>query len=83
MNFFRLGLDPAGPYFSENDEEERISPNSAKFVDIIHTDGGSAGFYSRLGHVDFYPNGGTAIQPGCGWDILSMFPFCLSLDFLF
>uniref|UniRef100_A0A224XS44 Putative pancreatic lipase-like enzyme n=1 Tax=Panstrongylus lignarius TaxID=156445 RepID=A0A224XS44_9HEMI len=65
------GLDPAGPYFSISNIE-RISPNSAKFVDIIHTGGRFAGFYGRLGHVDFYPNGGTAIQPGCGWDILTL-----------
>ncbi|KAK9507400.1 hypothetical protein O3M35_007263 [Rhynocoris fuscipes] len=65
------GLDPAGPDFSIKDKQ-RISTESAKFVDIMHTDGGSAGFFHPLGHVDFYPNGGTAIQPGCGLDILTL-----------
>jgi len=62
------GLDPAGPWFAKYDEAARLSPDDAKFVDVIHTDGtGFAAYYGMLqpcGHVDFYPNGGNN-QPGC------------------
>ena len=34
-----LGLDPAGPDFEDHDIECGVNPNSADFVDIIHTDG--------------------------------------------
>lgn len=62
------GLDPAGPWFSKYEEVARLNPSSAKFVDVIHTDGtGLAAYYGLLvpsGHVDYYPNGGSN-QPGC------------------
>ncbi|KAF6210236.1 hypothetical protein GE061_013340 [Apolygus lucorum] len=61
------GLDPAGPMYSMEDEI-RISPNSADFVDVMHTARGIEGFNHEVGHVDFYPNDGVIIQPGCGWD---------------
>ncbi|XP_018009376.1 inactive pancreatic lipase-related protein 1 isoform X3 [Hyalella azteca] len=63
------GLDPASQLFEEVDESQRINPNSATFVDIIHTDAcsqedGCAGMIEPVGQVDFYPNGG-AHQVGC------------------
>jgi hypothetical protein len=39
--------------------------------DIIHTDGGLLGVPWNLGHVDFYPNNGVALQPGCVQEELS------------
>ena len=33
------GLDPAGPYFRDEDILVRLDPNDATFVDVIHTDG--------------------------------------------
>jgi hypothetical protein len=39
--------------------------------DIIHTDGGLLGIPWNLGHVDFYPNNGVALQPGCVQEELS------------
>ncbi|CAH1407441.1 unnamed protein product [Nezara viridula] len=63
------GLDPAGPFFSQNKPNERLSPNSALFVDVIHTCGNYLGMNGPIGHVDFYPNSGHFIQPGCGIDI--------------
>ncbi|KAK2575778.1 hypothetical protein KPH14_007163 [Odynerus spinipes] len=57
------GLDPAGPLF--NVIEEHLSSKDAKFVDIIHTDYGMYGIARMTGSVDFYPNGGHRIQPGC------------------
>lgn len=59
------GLDPAFPQFSLTDKKQRLSRFDAKYVDIIHTDGGVFGFPISLGHADFYPNGGKHIQPGC------------------
>ncbi|KAF2900653.1 hypothetical protein ILUMI_05532 [Ignelater luminosus] len=61
------GLDPAGPLFEipSKSPEYRLSKEDAKFVDIIHTDGGIFGFKASIGHADFFPNGGTAIQSGC------------------
>ncbi|KRT80564.1 hydrolase [Oryctes borbonicus] len=60
------GLDPAAPIFDLTmDPGSRLSKEDADFVDVIHTDGGMLGFNFPIGTVDFFPNGGTAIQPGC------------------
>ncbi|KAG1667491.1 Pancreatic triacylglycerol lipase [Nymphon striatum] len=63
------GLDPAFPYFSDMSSEVVLDTSDADFVDVIHTDGRSAimtgmGMNARVGHMDFYPNGGRD-QPGC------------------
>lgn len=52
------GLDPANgyPYI--------LNYEYARFVDIIHTDGGVLGTTQTSGHVDFIPNNGVAFQPG-------------------
>ncbi|XP_049958235.1 pancreatic lipase-related protein 2-like [Schistocerca serialis cubense] len=57
-------LDPAYPllYILEN---THIKETSADFVDVIHTGGGKYGVPMNTGSVDFYPNGGERIQPGC------------------
>ncbi|XP_075224466.1 pancreatic triacylglycerol lipase-like isoform X2 [Lycorma delicatula] len=62
------GFDPALPLFTD-EITSRLDSSDADFVDIIHTSGGFLGIYESIGHVDFYPNGGTPIQPGCGFDI--------------
>lgn len=61
------GLDPAGPIFASVDYpiEDRLDRDDAAVVDVIHTDAGKAGFPTALGKMDFYPNGGTSLQPGC------------------
>lgn len=61
------GLDPAGPWWNGNSPNERLSPDDAIFVDAIHTDGSMLGYGDRLADADFYPNGGTASQNGCGF----------------
>jgi Lipase len=43
----------------------QLDKSDADFVDVIHTCGGFLGFARPLGHVDFYPNGGSFVQPGC------------------
>lgn len=61
------GLDPAKPLFSLSNKDARLDKHDARHVEVIHTCGGYLGFSDPLGHIDFYPNGGTR-QPGCGFD---------------
>ncbi|XP_075556659.1 pancreatic triacylglycerol lipase-like [Dermacentor variabilis] len=61
------GLDPAGPLFEGTNVS--LSRADADFVDVIHTNAGPVsklkfGIAEPLGHVDFYPNGGSK-QPKC------------------
>lgn len=63
------GLDPAGPIFVELNASMRLDATDAKFVDVMHTNGGTItkgalGLSTPSGHVDYYCNGG-ALQPGC------------------
>ncbi|XP_058057071.1 lipase member H [Anopheles bellator] len=60
------GLDPALPGFTDPQPYKRLASSDAQFVDVIHTCAGMLGHDKELGHVDFWPNGGTATQPGCG-----------------
>lgn len=67
-------LDPALPLFSEQDFDI-LSKSNAKFVDVIHTCSNILGTITPLGTVDFYPNFGTAPQPGC--EVLDIFTACI------
>lgn len=53
------GLDPA---FIGSDS---LQSRYARFVDIIHTDPNGFGTRNNYGHVDFWPNHGHMVQPGC------------------
>lgn len=61
------GLDPAGFWFHKLLFTHRLSKKDAHFVDIINTDSGLLGWgYPRSeGHANFFPNGGTKVQPRC------------------
>ncbi|MGH0183560.1 UNVERIFIED_CONTAM: hypothetical protein FKN15_012395 [Acipenser sinensis] len=54
------GLDPAGPSFEYAEEQRRLSPDDANFVDVLHTytrgsPDRSIGIQKPVGHVDIYP----------------------------
>lgn len=63
--------------FEGVDKDNRLSPDDADFVDVLHTYtrealGLSIGIQQPIGDVDIYPNGGQ-VQPGCTLgDVLSM-----------
>ncbi|XP_031770727.2 pancreatic lipase-related protein 2 isoform X2 [Galleria mellonella] len=59
-------LDPAFPaFYPDGVVMEHINEKDAEFVDVIHTDAGGYGAPVRTGTVDFWPNGGKSVQPGC------------------
>lgn len=58
-----IGLDPAGPLYSVSDIKSRISNDSAKYVECIHT-GFWLGTRDPFCQVDFFVNGGMK-QPKC------------------
>lgn len=55
-----LGLDPALPSYREASAAESLTRESAKMVEVIHTNGGACGIMSKVGHFDFYVNGGSS-----------------------
>ncbi|OTF81197.1 hypothetical protein BLA29_008112 [Euroglyphus maynei] len=64
-----IGLDPAGPAFSDVSDQSRLNPNDAKLVISVHTNGGAnvangLGILKPSGHYSFFPNGGEN-QHGC------------------
>lgn len=64
-----IGLDPAGPLFSERRPAGRLDATDATYVEAIHTNGPTivlvgAGIGAPIGHANYWPNGGSS-QPGC------------------
>lgn len=63
--------------FEGVEKENRLSPDDADFVDVLHTYtrealGVSIGIQQPIGDIDIYPNGGD-VQPGCGLgDVLAV-----------
>ncbi|XP_038218280.1 pancreatic lipase-related protein 2-like [Zerene cesonia] len=55
-------LEPAGPCFRTLKSTERLDASNADFVQVIHTNIDGYGMANRMGHVDFYVNGGE-FQP--------------------
>ncbi|XP_077203965.1 pancreatic lipase-related protein 2-like [Paroedura picta] len=63
------GMDPAAPCFENMPTKVRLDQSDAKLVDVIHSNAGPSppigfGIVQAIGHIDFYPNGGTTM-PGC------------------
>lgn len=58
------GLDPARPGFDKRNSSGRLDASDAQFVDVVHTGAGFVAMGEPVGHVDFYPNGGSK-QPHC------------------
>lgn len=58
------GLDPAGPFFGDKPLNEKLNYHDAYFVDIIHTSG-KFGLDQKLGHMDFYQDGGASEVAAC------------------
>jgi len=70
------GLDPAAPMFEGYDPRVKLERSDAGFVDVMHTDAvplhdGGLGTVDLIGHVDFFPNGGSDM-PGCPSDKFSL-----------
>lgn len=51
-------LEPSGPCFRSLNPDERLNAADADFVEVIHTNIDGYGMAARMGHVDFYVNGG-------------------------
>ncbi|XP_043664557.1 phospholipase A1-like [Vespula pensylvanica] len=68
-----VGLDPAGPGYTNSKSDGRIDRSHAEYVQIIHTCSGRLGLTANYGTVDFHMNGGR-IQPGCS--ILDIIGHC-------
>lgn len=56
-------LDPAFPPFYPS--TGHISASDARMVDVIHTDAWLYGAPVSTGSIDFWPNSGKSLQPGC------------------
>ncbi|CAH2076043.1 unnamed protein product, partial [Iphiclides podalirius] len=62
------GLDPAGPLFRGSILfKNKLTTDSGKFVDVLHTDPGGYGIHKPIGTVDVWINYHTlkVVQPGC------------------
>nr|XP_026499991.1 pancreatic lipase-related protein 2-like [Vanessa tameamea] len=55
-------LEPSGPCFRTLSSQERLDASNADFVQVVHTNIDGYGMSARMGHVDFYVNGGE-FQP--------------------
>lgn len=73
-------MDPALPNFITATAGQRVSRDDAKYVQVIHTNAGFLGFLTALGHVDFYPNGGSK-QVGCAIDLGGSCSHSLSYEY--
>lgn len=67
IEYFFLGLDPAGPGFTVPRDfgiDQRLDPTDATYVQCVFTNQYVLGSAIDCGHGNFYMNGGMT-QPGC------------------
>ncbi|XP_072948277.1 pancreatic lipase-related protein 2-like [Epargyreus clarus] len=70
QNISRItALEPAGPCFRTLGVDDRLDASNADFVQVVHTNIDGFGMAAKMGHVDFYVNGGE-YQPSD----LNLFP---------
>ncbi|XP_046396793.1 phospholipase A1-like isoform X2 [Ischnura elegans] len=55
-----------GPSYSLSDPSDRLAVGDATFVQVIHSCAGVYGIKGAIADADFFPNGGSSEQPGCG-----------------
>lgn len=60
-----IALDPANVFLNDTTGEGRLYKEDAEVVAALHTDGGKSGYLEAIGTIDFFPDGGSAVQPGC------------------
>ncbi|XP_044753766.1 lipase member H-B-like [Coccinella septempunctata] len=58
-------LDPSGRSYNEKPPDQRLNPEDAEVVAVIHTDTVHIGFHDSCGTVDLFVNGRVYPQPGC------------------
>ena len=75
-----VAMDPALPNFITAAAGQRVSRDDAKYVQVIHTNAGFLGYLKSVGHVDFYPNGGSK-QVGCVIDLGGSCSHSLSYEY--
>lgn len=46
-------------------DDKRLTDQDAEVVECIHTDAEVAGYVNPVGTIDFFPNGGSGLQPNC------------------
>ncbi|XP_055844215.1 phospholipase A1 VesT1.02-like [Episyrphus balteatus] len=66
-----IALDPAGPMYGDTKPSDRLTEDDARYVEVIHTNGGMLGYLEPIGNADFYANGGKS-QPGCPFDLVGL-----------
>lgn len=59
------GLDRANEVFSDDPALNGLYKEDADVVAVVHTDDLGLGNSGSVGTIDFYANGGLAVQPGC------------------
>lgn len=50
--------------YENSGPDDRLDMTDAIYVDVMHTNAGQNGLNKSIGHMDFYPNGGSN-QPNC------------------
>lgn len=63
ISFNNQGLDPAGPGYDALNIG--LNKSCAQFVQILHTEPNNFGTSYLRGHVDFWANNRSSLQPGC------------------